>query len=181
MSTVLKVNFEPVRDVLPVQRAVFPLADPDLADPMNAAALVDGEWVTLDADSKLVRAATFATEGDPSTSLSWPLWNERGRTDVQALGERRSVVLWLGSWEFDTRIYDVTANINGSGNTGITAMRQAVKVATITIGSRNYCGIVGHDGGPQAGGTDTQPIVGYVTKLPADNGGKLRIRGGMGF
>ena len=47
-------------------------------------------------------------------------------------------------------------------------------VATITIGSRNYTGLVGSQA------SDTTIIqVGYVSRLPANNGGKLRIRGGM--
>jgi hypothetical protein len=172
----MKVNFEPVRDVLPVQRAVFPLADGDLADPLNAVALVDGEWVTLDADYKLERATTIGTPGDqPSANdRPFPVWNERGRTDVQALGERRTVVLWLGAWEFDTRIYEDT--VVGSG--AVFALGAPVKVATVTIGTRNYCGIVGSQDSDNAAGVYW---VGFVTKLPADNGGKLRIRGGMGY
>lgn len=176
MSTVMKVNFEPVRDVLPVQRAVFPLADPNLADPLNAAALVDGEWVTLDSSYKLVRAADIASAGNvpAANARPFPVWNERGRTDVQALGERRTVVLWLGAWEFDTRIYsDVVV---GSG--AVFALGAPVKVASITIGSRNYCGLVGSQDSDSAAGVYW---VGFVTKLPTDNGGKLRIRGGMAF
>jgi hypothetical protein len=49
-----------------------------------------------------------------------------------------------------------------------------LKVATITIGSRNYTGLVGH-----GGSGDASKVVGYVTKLPAANGNKLRLRGGI--
>ena len=57
MSTVLRVNFEPVRDVMPIQKAVFPLADGDLANPLNAVALVDGEWLTVNNSYKIAPSA----------------------------------------------------------------------------------------------------------------------------
>jgi hypothetical protein len=174
MSTVQRVNFEPKRDVLSVQRAAFPLADKTLADPTNAVALVDGEWMTVNASDQLVRAAAIATPDNEATQLSFPLWHERGRYDGQALAERKLPILWLGGWEFDTRIFDATAT-SGSG-AAITTMFQALKVATITIGTRNYVGIVGHGG---AG--DSAIVVGHVTRLPANNGGKLRMRGGNAY
>lgn len=171
MSTVTRVNFEPVRDVLPIQRADFTLADPDLANPLNAVALVDGEWMKLDANYKIVRATTIGTVGNEAAARSYPLWAERGRTDVQALGERKMPVLWLGNWEFNTRIYDASAVV-GAG-AAITAVDQPLKVVTITIGGRNYTGLVGH-----GGSGDSALVVGYVTRLPAANGGRLRLRGG---
>jgi len=174
MSTVQRVNFEPVRDVLPVQRADFPLADGSLADPLNAVALVDGEWMSVDSAYKIVRVTDVTTPGNEAAARSYPLWAERGRYDVQAMGDRKMPVLWLGAWEFNTRIFDAAAAI-GTG-AAITAVDQPLKIATITIGSRNYTGIVGSDT------TDAGAIiVGYVTRLPAANGGKLRLRGGTGY
>jgi hypothetical protein len=80
-------------------------------------------------------------------------------------------VLWMGAWEFDTRIFDASAAI-GTG-AAITLVDQPLKVATIAIGGRSYTGLVGSDS------TDSGAIVvGYVTRLPANNGGKLRLRGG---
>jgi hypothetical protein len=172
MSTVLRVNFEPVRDVLPIQKAVFPLADGDLANPLNAVALVDGEWLIVNSSYKIERATDIVTTGAEAAKHSYPVWNERGRTDVQATAERRTVLLWLGGWEFDTRIYD--ASVSVVAGAPITAVDQPVKVATIVIGGRKYTGLVGH-----GGGSDTAIIVGRVTRLHTDNGGKLRIRGGM--
>lgn len=172
MSTVMRVNFEPVRDVLPIQRADFPLADPTLADPMNAVALVDGEWMSVTSAYKIERGSTIGSVGNEATKRCYPLWAERGRYDVQAIANRKMPVLWLGAWEFDTRIFNATAVV-GSG-AAITAADQPVKVATITIGTRNYTGLVGH-----GGSGDTAIVVGYVTRLPAVNGGKLRLRGGM--
>lgn len=171
MSTVTRVNFEPVRDALPVHRANFPLADPTIADPLNAVALVDGEWMSLNSSYQIARAAAIGSAGAVATGLSYPVWNERGRSDVLATGERRTVILWGGFWEYDTRIFDAAAVL--SGGLAITTVDQPLKVATILIGTRNYVGIVG----AQAG--DSDQWVGYVTRLPANNGGKLRMRGGM--
>ena len=175
MSTVQRVNFEPVTDINPVHRRDFPLSDKTLADPSNAVALVDGEWMTLDNTAginfgKLVRAADVTTPGDPATVVSFPLFAERGRYDIQALADRKMPVLYRGEYEFDTRIFDATAII-GAG-AAITTMLQPVKVATITLGSRNYVGLVG------AAYADNAAIVGYVTRLPSGNGGKLRFING---
>lgn len=169
MSTVGRVNFEPVSDILPVQRRDFPLADPTLADPQNAVRLTDGEWMTLTSAYQIARAATITNVGEAATLESFPVFAEAGRYDVQATAERKTVVLFLGDYEFDTTIFDASVAI-GSG-AAITTVLQPLKVATVTIGTRNYVGLVGHGG---AG--DAQLIVGRVTRLPANNGGKLRFK-----
>jgi len=174
MSTVQKINLEPVSDILPVTRRDFPLADPTLADPLNAAALVDGEWMTLNTSYQLVRASaigTLASAGGLATLKSFPLWAERGRYDVRAMSETKMPVWFMGSYEADTRIFDAT--IVGTGGAAITTILQPLKVGTFAIGSRNYCGLIGH-----GGSSDTSPIVAYVTRLPANNGGKLRFMSG---
>lgn len=171
MSTISKINFEPVSDVLPIWRRDLPLAVPALADPLNAVALVDGEWVTLDSAYKWVRASNVASSGDPALVRSFPVFAERGRSDRQATSAKLTTALMRGEWEFDTRVYDASAAI-GSG-AAITTVMQPLKVATIVIGGRNFSGIVGH-----GGSADTHPVVGYVTKLPATNGGKLRFISG---
>ena len=112
--------------------------------------------------------------GNEAGSRRYPLWAERGRYDVQAMGDRKMPVLWLGGWEFNTRIFDAAAAVGGGA--AITLVDQPLKVATITIGSRNYTGLVGSDTSDP-----TAIIVGYVTRLPSANGGKLRLRGGTGF
>lgn len=170
MSTVQRVNFEPVSDINPIHRRDFPLLDKTLADPTNAVCLVDGEWMKIDGSAKLVRATDVTVGSDPATTLAFPLFAERGRYDVQAMADRKMPILFLGQYEFDTRIFDATTAI-GSGAAISTAL-QPVKVATITIGSRKYCGLVG------SSYNDTVPIVGYVTRLPSVNGGKLRFMSG---
>jgi hypothetical protein len=173
MSTVQRVNFEPSSNLLQVQLRDKILADGTLVNPLNAVALVDGEWMTTDSSDKAIRASAIGTPGNPATVMSFPLFAERGRTDVQARAERGVPLIMFGEWEADTRIFDATAVV-GAG-AAITAQWQPLKVATITIGGRNYTGLVGH-----GGSADTAPISAYVSKLPAANGGKLRIVGGKG-
>jgi hypothetical protein len=180
MSTIQKINFEPVSDINPIHRRDFLIADPALVQPMNALALVDGEWMTLDntagpTNGKLVRASAIGTPGNPATVVCFPLFAERGRYDVQAMAEKKMPVLFLGQYEFDTRIYDALVTIVSGAP--ITTLLQPLKVATITatlvgVGSRNFTGLVG------SAYTDNAPIVGYVTRLPGANGGKLRFISG---
>jgi len=171
MSTIQKINFEPVSDVLPITRRDFALADKTLADPLNAVALIDGEWMTLDSSYKAVRAATIGSVGNLATVRSFPLFAERGRYDVRAMADVKMPVLYMGPYEFDTRIFDASVSL-GSG-AAITTVLQPLKVATVTIGARNVVGLVGH-----GGSADASPVVGYVTRLPASNGGKLRFMSG---
>lgn len=171
MSTVARINFEPVSSILDLWRRDLPLQDPGLALPDNAVALTDGEWVTLNTAEKLVRAADVATPGTLATVRSFPVFQERGRSDRLGMGEKKTTHFFRGEWLADTRIYDASAAL-GSG-AAITAVLQPLKVATITIGTRNFVGLVGH-----GGSADVSPVVGYVVKLPANNGGKLRVMSG---
>lgn len=174
MSTIQRVNFEPVGDIISVTRRDFPVADKTLVIPTNAAALVDGEWLTLDSTRKLVRSVAIATEGTAASAskLHYPLFMERGRTDVQGSADKKTMILWGGFWEFDTRIFKASLSV-GSGAI-ISAIDQPLKVASIDLGGKIVSGLVGH-----GGSGDTDRIVGYVTALPAQNGGKLRLRGGL--
>jgi len=101
---------------------------------------------------------------------SFPLFAERGRYDVQAIAGTKMPILFRGEYEFDTRVFDATAVVFAGA--AITQPLQPLKVATIALGGRNYSGLVG------SSLTDPAPIVGYVTRLPAANGGKLRFISG---
>jgi len=171
-TTIAKVNFEPTTDVLAaVHRRDFVLADRTLVDPTNALCLVDGEWMAIGVGYKMSRASAVGTPGARASVRSFPLWMERGRYDVQAIAQTKAPVIWLGHYEADTRVYDASVTL-GSG-AAITSVMQPLKVATITVNGRNYSGLVGH-----GGSADTDPVVGYVTRLPAENGGKLRFQAG---
>lgn len=172
MSTVQRINFEPVTDTLSLTRRDFPLADATLADPLNTTTgTVDGEWMTLNSSYQLIRGANIAAPGNAATVRCFPLWAERGRYDVQAIASRKMPIIFLGQYEFDTRIFDAALVVGGGA--AIATVLQPLKVASITIGGRNYTGLVGH-----GGAADTNPVVGYVTRLPANNGGKLRFISG---
>lgn len=175
MSTLQNVNFEPVSDMLTVVKRVFPLADKTLIQPLNAVALVDGEWLTTNAAGQLLRATNIAVVGNEPGNYTFglfPSWSERGRTDIQATADKVYPILWGGFWEFETRIFDAAATV-GTG-APITQMWQPLKVATITFGGRNFSGLVGavyNEAAPAK-------FVGYVTRLPAQNNGKLRFMTG---
>jgi hypothetical protein len=181
MSTLQKINFTPVSDILPVQRRDFAMADPTLIQPLNAICVIDGEWLTLNSSYQTIRATDITTVGAvapvgaPFPPRSFPLFAERGRYDVQSLSGHKVPLLWRGDYEFDTRIFDASATVGAGGGAAITAVMQPLKVATITFGGRNFTGLVGH--GLLTSG-DTDPIVGYVTRLPANNGGQLRFISG---
>lgn len=174
MSTLQKFNFSPVTSILEVNRRDFPLADPTLANPMNSIALVDGEWVTINTSYQIVRATSDVAAPVPNAASvrSFPVWAERGRTDVQAMSARKVPILWGGFYEIDTRIFDAAAVVHSGA--AMTFIMQPLKVATVTFSSRSFTGLVGHGGV----GSDTDPIVGYITKLPSSNGGQLRFMTG---
>ena len=80
---------------------------------------------------------------------------------------RKVPLIFIGRFEADTRIFDAAVAL--SGGAAITTVGQPLKVASITIGGKIVCGLVG------AVAADGEPIVGRVTRLPANNGGKLRF------
>ena len=175
MSTLQKINFEPVSDMLPVVKRVFPLADKTLINPLSSTALIDGEWLTINSTGQLLRATNIAVVGNEPGNYTFilvPSWAERGRTDIQATADKVYPILWGGFWEFDTRIFDAAAVV-GTG-AAVTQVGQPLKVATITFGGRNFSGLVGATYNEAA----PAKFVGYVTRLPAQNNGKLRFMTG---
>jgi hypothetical protein len=171
MSTVQRINFEPFSDILATQRRDFVLGDKTLADPMNAVALVDGEWMVINNSYQIERATSIVgANGDvPAVAqTSYVLFAERGRTDVRAMGVPKMPLLFMGPFEGDTRIFDSTQSAATDG-APITYVGQPLQVATITIGTRKYTGLVGRTA------TGTTAIVGRVTRLPSNNSGKLRF------
>lgn len=169
MSTGQRINFEPVSSILAVQRKDFALADKTLAKPLeNANPLTDGEWMVINSSYQAVRAADVASAGNAATQTSYVCFAEEGRWDVQAMSLSKVPLLFLHGYEADTRIFDAAATI-GSG-AAITTVGQPLKVASVTVNGVVKAGLVGH-----GGAADPHPIVGRVTRLPANNGGKLRF------
>lgn len=171
MSTIQRINFELLSDTLKLQVRDFPLADRTIADPLNTTAFVDGEWFVLDTNRKAARAAAIGGAGNVATQTSYPIWAERGRSDVLANADRKVPLIFMGVFEADTRIFD--AALVASGGAAITTVGQPLKVSSISIGGKIVCGLIG------AVAADGEPIVGRVTRLPANNGGKLRFIGGV--
>ena len=177
MSTITRLNFDIKSDLMMTVRRDYPLANKNLATPTDAAFLVDGEWMTLDSNGKLIRACNIASAGNLASARSFPLWMERGRSDVLSMAERKMTVIQGGVYEATTRIFDATAAVGGANVAGaaITAVMQPLKVASVTIGSKIVSGIVGHGGRL----LDNSEIVGFVLELPsASNGQQLKFVSG---
>jgi len=143
-------NFEMVTEVQALLRRDFPVADKTLLNPNNANPLMDGEMLSLDSAYSLVRGA----EG----SLAFALFAERGRFDTQAIG--KATVLFGGTYEANTRVFTAA---------GLALGGRLMVSAAVTVDTLTKSGLIIHDG------VATKDIIGYVTRLPANNGGLLRF------
>jgi len=143
----MNVHFELVTDLQGLIRRDFYLADKTLANPNATNPLIDGEFVSLDTAYKLVRGADGA--------LGYAVFMERGRFDVQALG--KTTVLMIGGYEADTRVFT---------SAGLTLGGKLQLSASVTVDAKTKSGLANYSSGE---------VLGYVTRLPANNGGKLRF------
>jgi len=142
------IHLELTSDLQAIIRRDFPLAVRDLANPLSANPLIDGEFMNLNTSYQLVRGL--------DGSLGWAAFAERGRFDVQALG--KVTILYLMSYEADTKVY-ASASLALGGKLQVKA--------GLTID-----GVAGRVG---LGNYSSGEVIGYVTRLPADNGNKLRF------
>ena len=143
----MTVNFELVTEVQGLLRRDFPVADRTLVNPNNANPLMDGEFINLDSAYKLIRGA------DGTMGLA--LFVERGRMDVQAIG--KVTVLMGNTYEADTRVFTTTS---------LTLGCKLQVSASVTVDTLTKSGLALYSSGE---------IIGYCTRLPANNGGKLRF------
>jgi hypothetical protein len=145
-------NFELVTEVQYLVRKDFGLVDPTLLNPNNPACIYDGEYLTYGANRLLTRAA--------DGQLAWVCFMEKGRYDVQAI--RKTTVLYHGTYEADTRIYD---------SAGLALLAPlAVKTGIVLPGetqARSGLGV--------ATGAPGEVVLGYVTGMPAGTGLPLRF------
>jgi len=151
--------FRTTSPVAAVNRQDFVVSDRALMDFESAAplALVMGEWLTLDATYKLARAANPGIPPGP-----WCLFMELGRSDGQAIADGKLDVLFQGGYWAETKVF----------NTGAApALGAALEVANVTP-----TGITGTRSGLQTHAGGANPVIGYVTKLAADNGGWLQFQ-----
>jgi hypothetical protein len=142
-------NFKLTSEFQTLGRRSFPLADPTILNPTNAQPLVDGEWLQLNTSYQMARGTV-----NPAIVPSFAYFAEQGRYETQALG--KGPFLYLNSYEADTLIMDATGLVVGD----------ALEVADVTIG-----GIVRRALQEYTSGL----IVGYVTRLPANNNNYLRF------
>lgn len=143
-------NFRLHSPVEKVERRDFPVADRSILNPNGANPLLDGEFMELDATTptKVIRAGGL--------KLSWAVFAERGRSDTQAVG--KVPLLYMGAYEADTLIMDATGLAHGD----------PLMVDDVTIATLTKSGLKKHGGGADL-------VVGYVLRLPAQNGNKLRF------
>jgi len=142
------VNFTLVTDLQPLLRRDFPLYDKTLANPNGTNPLLDGEFMNLNSSYQLIRGA--------DGSIGWAVFAEKGRFDVQVLG--KTTVLFGQTYEADTRIFTTT---------GLTLLGKLQISASVT----------GPDGKTKSGlaNYSSGAVIGYVTRLPANNGNMLRF------
>lgn len=129
-----------------LERRDIVLADRTLALPSNANPLLMGEYVEYDAAYKAIRGT--------NAHLSFVVFGENGRLDIQGTG--KVPTLYMGTYEADTLIFD---------DTGL-ALGDPLMVDTVTYDSLSRSGVKKWT---------TNLVLGYVTKLPAINGNKLRF------
>ena len=143
------VNLEIVSDVQDIGRRDFTVADKTLVNPTNPNCIIDGEFVSLNLDYQLVRSVNGV--------LGFAVFAERGRFDVQAIG--KLTVLYYKPYEADTRVFTAAGLTLG----GPLAISDSVVMADGITRS----GLIAAGGGTV--------VLGYVTRLPANNGGRLRF------
>lgn len=132
-------------------RPAMEVADKDLLNPSVASPkvpLMDGEFLTENSEYKLIRAT------DPlAPAYAWIEW--KGAYEVQASG--KGAVLRGGTYEADTIVYDATSLV----------LHSPLMHGDVTVASLTRRGLLLRTG--------SNLIIGYVTKLPAANGGRLRF------
>ena len=143
-------NFELVTELQTLTRRDFPVSDSTMLKPLDASALVEGEWLELDDNYHLQRGTDYGR------LCVYPVHTERGRMDTQAIGKAN--VLFLGQFEAETSVVDNTNLVIGS------------KLMVKTLASGTFSG---KRGLALSDGKSGAVEIGYVTKLPSS--GKVRF------
>lgn len=146
----MTVSFKLVSEFITIGTRPFEFVDPAIVNPVSATPLVMGEWLELEGYKMKRGSAT------PAVGPSFAYFAEQGAYDVQGLG--KGPFLYLHQYEADTLVMDATDLAEGS----------PLEVATMTYG-----GIAGRRGLRLK---TTGFVVGYVSRLPINNGGYLRFR-----
>jgi hypothetical protein len=129
----------------------YSVDDATMVDPQDATRVIQGEWVELTADDKVIRCTDEEV-------LHFPMVDIPGQYDVQAV-EGISVIK-LGNFEVETTVYD-TATLNTLG--------QPFMIDSIAfLPGPNNRGI------PTLWLASPDVLVGYVTKAPSSGVIKLQ-------
>jgi hypothetical protein len=142
-------HMELVTELMPLIRRDFATSlslHPDAAEP-----LLDGEWLALNSSYQAVRGV-----GEQLVP-TYPVFAERGRYDVQAIG--KVPLLFAGMFEFDTDIVNTPHGL---------LLGDPVVVADVTAAGGTKKGFI-----KPAGVGAQHLVVGWVTRLPTS--GKVRI------
>lgn len=143
-------NFKLVSEFQTIHRRPFELVDPTILNPTATLPLLDGEFLELDQTTyKMLRGSA-----NPSAVPTFAYFAERGRYEVQAI--QKGPFLYLGPYEADTLIMDATSLQVGS----------KLEVGNVTFGGGTRRGLKLATSGV---------VVGYVTRLPANNKNFLRF------
>jgi hypothetical protein len=140
-----------------IHRRSFELATPAILNPNNANPLILGEFLQLDANYKMARGST------DGLVPAFCYFAEQGRYETQAIG--KGPFLYGGFYEADTKVMDATLEAT------ITAVGQKLMVNDVTISALTRRGLSALPAVPAG----TEYVVGYVTRLPANNNGYLRF------
>jgi len=175
-----------------VYRRSFPVGTAHLTsvNPNDTTPLQCGEFVRLSSDGKSVERGGDAVGGagneigpgdggavvNASAATARPepcfmVWYEVGATDSQVNGQ--VPILFMGSYEVDTEIFVDDALAIGKEVYVVNVQHPR---RTAVSADNLLRGLASDDhGGAGAGAGGAGMPVGFITKLPADNGGKLRV------
>jgi hypothetical protein len=150
------LDFDLKSEFQTIHRRSFELATPAILNPNNANPLIMGEFLQLNTSYKMARGS-----GTAAAVPSFCYFAEQGRYETQAIG--KGPFLFGGFYEADTKVMDATLGAT------IATVGQPLVIGDISIGGQTRRGLRAVD----SAGTDF--VVGYVTRLPADNNGYLRF------
>jgi len=148
----MSINFRLVSEFQTIQRRSFELGTPAVLNPnsVSPVPLVDGEFLELTAAYKMDRGSA-----NPAVVPSYCYFAEQGRYETQAI--QKGPFLFGGTYEADTLIMDATALTLGA----------ALEATDVTIATLTRRGLKLATSGL---------VLGYVTRLPANNKGFLRFQ-----
>lgn len=144
-------NFELITELQVCIRRDFPLVAPNILNPLDAAPLVEGEWLEMDATYQLKRGT-----GSGTNLAVFPVHTERGRYDTQAV--QKANVIFAGQYEAETLIHGDLTGLN---------IGDPLMVDDVSIGGITRKGLIK--------ATSGKAVVGAVTKITG-TGASAKLR-----